>query len=42
MRIDIPIPCPRCSGRMYSVSYEPQFAILKKRSWQVCKECGFV
>jgi RecJ-like exonuclease len=39
MQIDIPLSCPSCSGKMYSVSYESVFPILKKRSWQVCKEC---
>ena len=37
----IPLPCPSCGGKMYSVSYEASFTILKKRSWQVCKECDF-
>ena len=41
MKIDIPIPCPLCAGKMYSVSYEPTLKILKNRSWQVCKECHF-
>jgi len=41
MRIDIPIPCPSCGGRMYSVNYEPFLPVLRKRSWQVCKECDF-
>jgi C4-type Zn-finger protein len=41
MQIDIPLPCPSCGGKMYSVSYESTLSILKKRSWQVCKECSF-
>jgi len=41
MKIDIPLPCPSCGGKMYSVNYESSFTILKKRSWQVCKECDF-
>lgn len=41
MKIDIPIPCPSCGGKMYSVSYDSTLSILKKRSWQVCKECNF-
>jgi hypothetical protein len=41
MEIDIPLPCPSCGGKMYSVSYEASLSILKKRSWQVCKECDF-
>jgi len=41
MNIDIPIPCPTCDGKMYSAAYESQLKILKARSWQVCKECGF-
>ncbi len=41
MQVDIPIPCPSCGGKMYSVAYEPTLKILKNRSWQVCKECHF-
>jgi C4-type Zn-finger protein len=43
MKIDIPLSCPSCGGKMYSISisYESSFAILKKRSWQACKECSF-
>jgi len=38
MKIDIPLPCPSCGGKMYSVSYESAFSSLKIRS---CKECSF-
>ena len=41
MKIDIPLPCPSCGGKMYSDNFESSFSILKKRSWQVCKECDF-
>lgn len=41
MKIDIPLPCPSCGGKMYSISYESKFPILNKRSWQICKECSF-
>ena len=41
MKIDIPIPCPTCGGKMYSVSHDVTLSLLKKRSWQVCKECNF-
>ena len=41
MQIDIPLSCPSCDGKMYSVSYESALPILKKRSWQICKECSF-
>ncbi|MFQ5475651.1 MAG: hypothetical protein ACE5DT_01305 [Nitrosopumilus sp.] len=41
MKIDIPLSCPSCDGRMYSVSYEATIPVLKQRSWQVCKECDF-
>ena len=41
MQIDIPLSCPSCGGKMYSVSYESVLPDLKKRSWQVCKECNF-
>jgi len=41
MEIDIPLSCPSCGGKMYSVSYDVAISILKKRTWQVCKECSF-
>ena len=41
MKIDIPLPCPKCAGKMYSVSYDVTLSILKNRSWQICKECNF-
>ncbi len=41
MKIDIPLPCPKCNGKMYSVSYDATLSILKNRSWQICKECNF-
>ena len=41
MKIDIPIPCPRCGGKMYSVGYDSTLKLLKNRTWQVCKECHF-
>ena len=41
MKIDIPIPCPLCSGKMYSIGYSPTLKLLKNRTWQVCKECHF-
>jgi len=41
MQIDIPLQCPSYDGKMYSISYESAFSILKKRSWQICKECNF-
>jgi len=41
MEIDIPISCPSCNGKMYAICYETTISVLKRRSWQVCKECGF-
>jgi len=41
MKVDIPIPCPSCGGKMYSISYSASLKILKERSWQVCKECHY-
>jgi len=41
MKIDIPIPCPNCGGKMYSVGYDTTLKLLKNRTWQVCKECNF-
>jgi len=40
MKIDIPLPYPSCGGKMYSISNESVFSILKKRG-QVCKEYKF-
>ena len=39
--IPIPIPCPKCSGKMIATRYEPTLKLLKDRSWQICKECNF-
>ena len=41
MNVNIPIPCPSCGGKMYSAGYEAPLKILKNRSWQICRECGF-
>ncbi len=37
----IPLSCPLCDGKMYSVRYDAPLGILKDRSWQICKTCGF-
>jgi len=41
MNVEIPIPCPSCGGKMYSTGYDAPLKILKARTWQICKECGF-
>jgi hypothetical protein len=41
LKIDIPLPCPKCGGKMYSISHDTILSILKKRVWQVCKECDY-
>ena len=41
MKHDIPIPCPRCSGKMYAITYDVIIRVLKPRSWQVCKNCDY-
>jgi hypothetical protein len=41
MKIDIPLSCPACGGKMYSVGYDAPLKILKPRTWQVCKDCKF-
>lgn len=41
MITDIPLPCPQCGGRMFSVGYQATLKILKNRTWHVCKECDF-
>jgi len=40
-KIDIPLTCPSCDGRMYSITYDAPLRFLQERSWQVCKECNF-
>ena len=41
MKIDIPVQCPKCLGRMYSVFYDCTLNILKRRTWHICKQCGY-
>lgn len=40
-QIAIPLSCPSCDGRMYATAYDAPLKILKERSWQICRECGF-
>jgi C4-type Zn-finger protein len=40
-QINIPLSCPSCEGKMYSVRYDAPLKILKERSWQICRRCGF-
>gem|GEM_PF-915766 len=40
-QINIPLSCPSCDGKMYSVRYDAALDILKSRSWQICRICGF-
>ncbi|AFS80635.1 hypothetical protein NKOR_03705 [Candidatus Nitrosopumilus koreensis AR1] len=37
MKIDIPLPCPTCGGKMYSVRYESAFSLLKKEVGKCAK-----
>ena len=37
----IPVPCPKCDGKMVAVKYDTPLKILRQRSWQICKECWF-
>ena len=42
MEIEIPISCPKCSGKMRCISYDGvTLQILRKRSWQVCNTCDY-
>ena len=41
MKLDIPVRCKKCGGKMYCVSYDVIFKILKNRSWHVCKNCSW-
>ncbi len=40
-QINIPLACPSCDGKICSIRYDAPLKILKERSWQICKECGF-
>jgi hypothetical protein len=37
MKINIPLPCPSCGGKVYSVNYESSFTILKKEDGEVVR-----
>lgn len=39
--IQIPLPCPKCDGKMVATRYDATIKILKERSWHVCKDCNF-
>ena len=41
MKIDIPVLCKKCGGKMYCITYDTVINILKKRAWHVCKVCSF-
>ena len=41
LKIDIPLPCPKCGGKMYSFYYDSMLDLLKRRVWHVCKECKY-
>lgn len=40
-KINIPLPCPKCGGRLYSTTYKASWNILKRRVWHVCKDCDY-
>jgi len=37
----IPLPCPKCYGKMVAVRYDAVLKVLKDRGWHICKECDF-
>ena len=39
--LNIPLACPKCGGKMYSVRYDSIIKVLKHRSWQVCHDCKY-
>jgi len=41
MIIGIPVPCPNCGGKLVAVSWDVSWAVLKKRSWHVCRNCNY-
>lgn len=41
MKIEIPLSCPKCNGKMYCITYDTILKILKNRMWHICKECNY-
>lgn len=39
--MSIPIPCPKCGGKMNVIRYDAALNFLKQRSWHVCRECDY-
>ncbi len=39
--MSIPIPCPKCGGKMNIIRYDAALNFLKQRSWYVCRECDY-
>ena len=39
--VQIPIPCPKCFGKLVCIKYNPSLKLLRDRSWQLCRKCGF-
>jgi C4-type Zn-finger protein len=41
VKFAIPLPCPKCDGKMYVTRYVIEIQILEQSSLQICKVCGF-
>ncbi len=37
----IPLPCPKCKGKMIAVKYNDPSKIYDEHSVQLCKECDY-
>ena len=42
IQMDIPRPCPKCNGKLYSIcDANTSFFHVKHRTWIFCKSCSF-
>jgi len=39
--ISIPLPCPKCKGKMIAVKYNDPSKIYDEHSVQMCKKCDY-
>ena len=37
----IPLPCPKCKGKMIAVKFSDPSQIFDENNVQFCKECGY-
>lgn len=42
MKVQIPIPCPKCGGKLQAITHEGVvIKLLKTRCWHICTECDY-